>query len=135
MHLHVNPKDMVSHKSCSSNLSPKTRPKRCASCKCVLMLPQSLGTWSLQDGINLNEAKGGQHVPLKAFTVQNDYLSDHVPRLWGNIKTHLQEAHRFGLVLGLKFELQLLCETMSFGFTCRCMMWGCGFPSVVVIGN
>ena len=89
----------------------------------------------LQDGINLDEAKGGQHVPLKAFTVQNDYLSDHVPRLWGNIKTHLQEAHRFGLVLGLKFELQLLCETMSFGFTCRCMMWGCGCPSVVVIGN
>ena len=89
----------------------------------------------LQDGINLDEAKGGQQVPLKGLTVQNDYLSDHVPRLWGNIKTHLQEAHSFGLVLGPKFELQLLCETMSFGFTCRCMMWGCGCPSVVVIGN
>ena len=89
----------------------------------------------LQDGINLDEAKGGQQVPLKGLTVQNDYLSDHVPRLWGSIKTHLQEAHSFGLVLGPKFELQLLCETMSFGFTCRCMMWGCGCPSVVVIGN
>ena len=41
----------------------------------------------------------------------------------------------FGLVLGLKLEQQLLCETMCFGFTCRCMMWGCGCPSVVVIGN
>ena len=41
MHLHVNPKDMVSHKSCSSNLRPKTMPKRYASYKCVYMLHQS----------------------------------------------------------------------------------------------
>ena len=26
-----------------------------------------------------------------------------------------------GLVLELKLEQQLLCETMSFGFTCKCM--------------
>ena len=31
----------------------------------------------LHDGINLDEAKGGQQVPLKDFTVQNDYLSDY----------------------------------------------------------
>ena len=35
MHLHAHPKDMVSHKSCCSNLRPKTRPKRCPSYKSV----------------------------------------------------------------------------------------------------
>ena len=29
------------------------------------------------DEINLDEAKGGQQVPLKDFTVQNDYFSGH----------------------------------------------------------
>ena len=29
------------------------------------------------DEINLDEAKGGQQVPLKGFTVQNDYSSEH----------------------------------------------------------
>ena len=29
------------------------------------------------DEINLDEAKGGQQVPLKDFTVQNYYFSDH----------------------------------------------------------
>ena len=32
------------------------------------------------DEINLDEAKGGQQVPLKDFTVQNDYFSDHFPK-------------------------------------------------------
>ena len=41
--------------------------------------------------------------------------------------THLQVGYHFGLVLGLKLELELLCETIPFGFTCKCMMWGCGF--------
>ena len=31
----------------------------------------------LHDEINLDEAKGGQQVPLKDLTVQNDYLSDY----------------------------------------------------------
>ena len=31
----------------------------------------------LHDEINLDEAKGGQLDPLKDFTVQNDYFSDH----------------------------------------------------------
>ena len=58
----------------------------------------------LHDGINLDEAKGGQQVPLKDFTVKNDYLSDHFLKDFeGDIKTHLQ-------------------ETMSCGFTCKCMM-------------
>ena len=37
MHLDLNPKDTVPYKSCYSNeiLRPKTRPKRCASYKCV----------------------------------------------------------------------------------------------------
>ena len=56
-------------------------------------------------------------------------------RLLCNNKTHLSETHLFGLGSGLKLELQLLCKTMSFGFTCKCVVWGCGCPSVVVIGN
>ena len=48
---------------------------------------------------------------------------------------HFMNSHLFGMVLGPKWELQLLCETMSFRFTCKCMMWDCGCPSVVVIGN
>ena len=31
----------------------------------------------LHDEINLDEAKGGQQVPLKDSMVQNDYFSDH----------------------------------------------------------
>ena len=31
----------------------------------------------LHDEFNLDEAKVGQQVPLKDFTVQNDYFSDH----------------------------------------------------------
>ena len=35
----------------------------------------------------------------------------------------------------LKLEQQQLCETMSFGCTCKCIKWGCGCALVVVIGK
>ena len=74
------------------------------------------------------------HCPSARFSVRcNEAVFFHIASWWNR---HLNTLIRgTGLVLGLKLELQLLCETMSFGFTCRCMMWGCGCPSVVVIGN
>jgi len=52
----------------------------------------------LHDGINLDEAKGGQQVPLKDFTVQNDYLSDHFPKDFGVTSKH---TYRGPCLLGL----------------------------------
>ena len=91
----------------------------------------------LHDEINVDEAKGGQLVPLKDFTIKNDYFSDHFSKDYYVTSKHiyLEEAHLFSLVSGLKLELQLLCETMSFVFTCKCVVWGCGCTSVAVIGN
>ena len=47
----------------------------------------------LHDEINLDEAKGGQQVPLKDFTVQNDYLSDHFPKDFVVTSKHTYRRH------------------------------------------
>jgi len=38
--------------------------------------------------INLAEAKGGQQAPLKDFTVQNDFFSDHFPKDFEGTSKH-----------------------------------------------
>ena len=59
------------------------------------------------DEINLDEAKGGQQVPLKDFTVQNDYFSDHFSKDYYVKSKHTYKRHIFfGLVSGLKLEPQ-----------------------------
>ena len=45
--------------------------------------------------INLDEAKGGQQVPLKDFTVQNDYLSDHFCKDFEVTSKHTYRRHIF----------------------------------------
>ena len=40
----------------------------------------------LHDEINLDEAKGSQHVPLRDFMVQNNYLSDN---FYKDLRYHL----------------------------------------------
>ena len=78
MHLHVNPKDMVSHKSWCSNLRPKTRPKRCASYNCVQMLPQSLwknGHWN-NHSVPLSPSEG----PVGHLLLHQDWF--HHEAMW-----------------------------------------------------
>ena len=89
----------------------------------------------LHHEINLAEAKGGQLVPLKDFTEQNDYFSENFSKDYYVTSKHTYKRHLFGLVSGLKLQLQLLCEIMSFVFTGKCVVWGCGCTSVAVIGN
>ena len=45
------------------------------------------------DEINLDEAKCGQQVPLKDFTVQNDCLSDHFPKEFEVTCKHTYRRH------------------------------------------
>ena len=47
------------------------------------------------DEINLDEAKGGQQVPLKDFTVQNDYFSGHFCKDFEVTSTHTYRRHIF----------------------------------------
>ena len=47
----------------------------------------------LRDDINLDEAKGGQLVPLKDFTVQNDYFNDHFPKDYYVTSKHTYKRH------------------------------------------
>ena len=47
------------------------------------------------DEINLDEAKGGQQVLLKDFTVQNDYFSDHFCKDFEVTSKHSYRRHIF----------------------------------------
>ena len=47
------------------------------------------------DEFNLDEAKGGQQVPLKDFTVQNDYFSDHFCKDFEVTSKHTYRRHIF----------------------------------------
>ena len=47
------------------------------------------------DEINVVEAKGGQQVPLKDLTVQNDYFSDHFCKDFEVTSKHIYRRHIF----------------------------------------
>ena len=47
------------------------------------------------DEINVDEAKGGQQVPLKDLTVQNDYFSDHFCKYFELTSQHTYRGHIF----------------------------------------
>ena len=47
------------------------------------------------DEINLDEAKGGQQVPVKEFRVQNDYFSGHFWKDFEVTSKHTYKRHIF----------------------------------------
>ena len=49
----------------------------------------------IHDEINVFEAEGGQQVPLKDFTVQNDYFSDHFCKDFEVTSKHTYRGHIF----------------------------------------
>ena len=49
----------------------------------------------LHDEINLDEAKGGQQLPPKDFTVQNDYFSDYFSKDFYVTSKHTYKRHIF----------------------------------------